>query len=192
VVHPNWPIRQPTWDAEPMTMPTGTHRLQTLNRIGTALFVVTAVVAVLGSGTVRTGSAIVAVVLFAVGTVAMLLAFLRGVDRSRTEQVSVASLFLLMGSVPTTVRREFHLLTALQTVVGVATAAMEPFTSLAFGILVPMLGLGLSSLWAASYGMFSPREDLDHKRPEHARPTTPPAPTAANLPATESEELHNG
>lgn len=181
-----------------MRPPVGSRRIQQLHRVGTALFVVTSVAAVFSTGILRTVAAIVALALFAIGTVAMLAAFLGGVDRSRTEEVSVASLFLLMGSVPAAVRREFHGLTLIQVVVGVVTAFMgaaeatteQPFTSLAFGILVPMLGLGLAALWAAGFGTFPPRDQLDHKRPEHARPepqqATPPAPTI------ESEELHNG
>ena len=41
---------------------------------------------------------------------------------------------------------------AVQVVVAVATAAVHPFTSQAFGVLVPMFGLGLAGLWGARYG----------------------------------------
>lgn len=170
-------------------------QLQVLNRVGTGLFVLTAVAAALSSGPVRVVAVLVALALFIVGTGAMLVAFFAGVSRSRTEVVSVASLFLLLGSVPKAIAREFHVLTLVQVVTGVATASMALFTSVAFGILVPMLGLGISALWAAWFGTFPPREDLDHKRPEHARPSAPPPPTASFKPAAHlgnESEPHNG
>ena len=36
---------------------------------------------------------------------------------------------------------------------------IRPFTPLAFGILVPMLGLGLIALWGARHGTFPARAD---------------------------------
>ncbi len=51
------------------------------------------------------------------------------------------------------------MLTALGVQIGVAlvTASIRVFTSLAFGILVPVWGLGLLGLWCARYGEFEPR-----------------------------------
>jgi hypothetical protein len=37
------------------------------------------------------------------------------------------------------------------------TSAVRPFSSLAFGVLVPVSGLGLMGLWGARYGTFPPR-----------------------------------
>ena len=42
---------------------------------------------------------------------------------------------------------------------GVVTAAAEPYTALAFGVLTPMYGLGLTVLWAALHGEFRPRPE---------------------------------
>ena len=36
----------------------------------------------------------------------------------------------------------------------VAAASIRPFTAVAFGILAPMLGLGLMGLWGARHGRF--------------------------------------
>lgn len=137
--------------------------------VGTVIFAVTTALAVFVDA-LRPVNVVTTLALFAAGCVAMVIAFFVGVDRSRTEDVSVAGLFLLMGSVPRETRIQLHGLTASQIVIGVAGAAMRPFTSLAFGILVPMFGLGLAGLWAAWFGIFRPRKNLDHKRPRHARP----------------------
>jgi hypothetical protein len=48
---------------------------------------------------------------------------------------------------------------AVETVVAFATAGARPFSALAFGILVPMFGLGLSGRWGARYGHFDPRDE---------------------------------
>ena len=58
-----------------------------------------------------------------------------------------------------------------QVVAAVATAAVRPFTSLAFGVLAPMCGLGLIALWAGRHGTF-PRSEPTSRRPP-AWPTRP-------------------
>ena len=46
---------------------------------------------------------------------------------------------------------------AVQTIVGLVTAAIRIETTLAFGILVPTLGLAFCGLWGARHGLFPPR-----------------------------------
>ena len=46
---------------------------------------------------------------------------------------------------------------AVQVVVALVAAAVHPFTPLAFGTLVPMVGLGFSGLWAVRHGLFPAR-----------------------------------
>jgi len=146
---------------------------QSLKRVlllGTALFTVAVLAAVLVDGTTRSVFAGFSVALFVVGCIAMLWAFVVGVDRSRRELLHVPGLFLLVGSAGRSTQRTFLGLTLIQTVVAVIGSSIRPFTALAFGILVPMFGLGVTGLWGAIHGTFAPRQDLDHKRPEHARP----------------------
>ena len=52
----------------------------------------------------------------------------------------------------------------LQLAVVFTAAGLRPFTSVAFGILVPMFGLAVAGLWAAKYGTFPKRTDLRYKR----------------------------
>ncbi|MGA1747363.1 MAG: hypothetical protein ACO4BZ_06735, partial [Ilumatobacteraceae bacterium] len=111
------------------------------------------------------GGAATAMVLFAVGVAAFLWAFWTAVQRSRTEDISVTQLFLLVGEpTPATVRRPMLIALAVQVIVATATALARPNgpdgspgSSLAVGFLVPMLGLGLNGLWAAIHGRFGER-----------------------------------
>jgi hypothetical protein len=123
---------------------------------GTAVFAVSAASAVAAEG-LRPVAVAVALALFVAGTVAMLWALTRAAARSRTDDVTVPGVFFLQGSAPRSVRRHLLGATLVQTAVAFATAGARPFTSLAFGILVPVYGLGLAGLWGARHGEFGPR-----------------------------------
>ena len=98
------------------------------------------------------------VALFVVGTVVFVLALLKGLDRSRTEQVEIASLFFLTGATaPRAVRLQLLGCVAVQVVVAIATSSIRLYTEVAFGVLVPMLGLGLAGRWGALHGSFPKR-----------------------------------
>lgn len=124
----------------------------------TALFAVTA-----GAASIRliwwfqAPALVVALGLFGLGTVAMLSGFLSAVTRSRRDIISVGGLFFGSGSAPVWVRGHLLGVTGLQVVIGVATASIRPFTTLAFGTLVPVFGLGLMCLWTARFGVFPQR-----------------------------------
>lgn len=124
----------------------------------TAVFAAVAVAATVAPTSLGTAALTLDVALFAAGCVLFVVALLRAADRSRTEAIGIGGLFFLAGDVaPPAVRR--HLLGALavQTAVGLATAGIRLYTSLAAGTLVPVFGLGLCGLWAARYGRFGPR-----------------------------------
>lgn len=124
---------------------------------GTALFAVAAVAAAVVPDRLAVPVAVLDVVLFAAGIVAFCWAFLRAAGRSRTEELSVAGIWLLSGSAPAPVRRALLGAFGVEVVVAVATAAARPFTPLAYGILVPVYGLGLAGVWGASRGSFPAR-----------------------------------
>jgi len=130
----------------------------------TGAFSVTALLAAWRPDAFQWPAAVVALVLFAVGTVAMLWAFFVAVNRSRVELIGVGGLYFGAGSAPSAIRRHLLGATVVQVVVGLTTASIRPFTSLAFGTLVPICGLGLMGLWVARYGTF-PRRDVDTQRP---------------------------
>jgi hypothetical protein len=145
-------------------------RLLQLDAGGTAVFVVTAVVEAVVLDWTRPIGVTIALVLFAAGCVLFLGGYARAVERSRTEEISVAGLYLLVGGVaPASVKRWLLGLLAVQVAVALATAIARPYTTVAFGILVPMFGIGVIGSWAARHGSFPPRQTLVPKRRRAAR-----------------------
>ncbi|HUP70042.1 MAG TPA: hypothetical protein VM142_09545 [Acidimicrobiales bacterium] len=118
---------------------------------------------------------IVALGMFVGGIAGFTAAFVLAVRRSRTEEIVVPSLFFLQGSAPTPVKRLLLGSLAAEVVVAFVTAGIRPNTSLAFGILAPMYGLGLIGLWAARHGTFPRRPPpADGRRRAPSRPGTGP------------------
>ena len=135
----------------------------------TALFAVTASsAAVVFSTTAQWIGAVTAMCLFAIGVFAFLWSYWNAVQRSRTDEISVTQLYLLMGdAIPAPVRRTMNLTLLLQFAIAAITTLARPNgpdgnpgSSLAVGFLVPMLGFGLNGLWAAAHGNFATRVKL--------------------------------
>ncbi|HSB86001.1 MAG TPA: hypothetical protein VLD86_06830 [Ilumatobacteraceae bacterium] len=142
-------------------------RLVRLDTAGTAVFIAALAVAV-PLRTRRPAQFLiggVSMVLFAIGIVAALWAYTRALDRSRTEEVGVANLYLLTG--PTAPRRVKRTMVAALTVqivaaiagawIGVVGLDAGDLNALAFGVLVPMFGIGMNGAWAANHGSYGPR-----------------------------------
>jgi hypothetical protein len=126
--------------------------------IGTGVFTAASALAVVAPRPFSGVSSTVSVGLFFAGCAVFVAAFLRAVVRSRTDNITVANLFFLMGgSTPRSVRRHLFASLAVELVVAVSAATARPFTTQATGILAPMWGLGLCGLWAARHGSFRPR-----------------------------------
>jgi len=134
--------------------------------IGTALFTVSAVVAAaVFTGPVRVVGVVVALALFAIGIFAFLWSYITAVQRSRTDEIAVAQLYFLAGgSTPKPVKRVMLAALAVQVIVAFSTAIARSSTdghtgsTLAFGILVPMFGIGLNGLWCSRNGSFAARQ----------------------------------
>jgi hypothetical protein len=124
---------------------------------GTALFTVVALAAAAAPNTFAVAAVILDLLLFAAGCAAFALALLRAASRSRTDELTLPGLFWLTGVAPPEVRRLLLGSFVVELVVAFATASARPFTGLAFGILVPVYGLGLIGLWGARAGTFPPR-----------------------------------
>jgi len=146
-----------------------------LNLILTGAFAVTAAyAAAVFSTTSQWVGAITAMLLFTVGVFAFLWSYWNAVQRSRSDEISVTQLYLLMGSaIPAPVRRTMNVILVAQFAIAISTTLARPDgpdgnpgSSLAVGFLVPMLGFGLNGLWAAFHGNFSTRTDLPHTTPE--------------------------
>lgn len=147
------------------TPPTG--RFVRLDTIGTAAFVASVGVGIpwRDARPIQAVVVVVSMVLFAAGAVAALWAYVSALERSRTDEIGVANLYLLTGptAAPPTKRR-MSLLLAAQVVaalsgaiVGAAGLSGSQVNALAFGILVPMFGIGMNGMWAVRHGAFGPR-----------------------------------
>jgi len=136
-----------------------------VNEALTALFTITAFASVIVFQQPWKAIAVaVAIACFSVGVVVFLWGYWVAVQRSRTDNIAVASLYFLTDKcAPKSVAVRMNSVLAGQVVIGVATALMRSTTdgkagsTLAFGILVPVLGLGMNGLWGALHGDFSPR-----------------------------------
>jgi hypothetical protein len=135
------------------------------NIVGTALFAVSASAsAVVFTEVIRVVAVVVALALFAIGVFAFLSSYWSAVQRSRSAEIAVSQLYFLAGAAaPRAVRQVMLAALGVQVLVAFATALSRPTTdgkagsTLAFGILVPMFGLGLNGLWCARNGEFQPR-----------------------------------
>ena len=132
-------------------------RILVVSWVANALFAVTAVPAALGVSAFDVPAIAVALGLFAISLGVWCWAFAVALARTtRGDDVVVASMFLVQGPAPKRVR--VHLFGSLAVCIAVtaATAVAEPF-----GVLVPMLPLGLLGLWGARHGVFPPRRMPD-------------------------------
>jgi hypothetical protein len=107
----------------------------------------------------------VSMALFAIGVATSLWAYTRALDRSRVEEVGVANLYLLTGTTaPRRVGRTMTAALVVQVVAAIAGAWIGvvgldegQLNALAFGVLVPMFGIGMNGVWAARHGSYGPR-----------------------------------
>lgn len=131
----------------------------------TLIFVVTSLAAaVFFDKPWTTVSVVIDLSCLAVGTSAFLWGFWIAVQRSRVDDIGVSTLFFLVDrTAPRSVSFTMNSCLAVQVVWGIATAVIRgsthgtPGSTLAFGVLVPVLGLGLNGLWGAVNGDFAPR-----------------------------------
>lgn len=109
-------------------------------------------------------AAAIAIALFAVGFVVFLWAYALAVARSRTDAIGIGALYFLAGSAPKIVAFRLRLALAIEVLVAIVTSSIRPYTPVAFGVLVPLLGLALCGLWGARFGTFPPRETPSDRR----------------------------
>lgn len=137
--------------------------------VGTAIFVVALAIGVPlrdeRPAQILVGA--VSMLLFAIGAVGCLWAYVSALERSRVHEIGVANLYLLTGrTAPPRTKRLMSGLLAAQVVVALAGAIIgavglegSQVNAMAFGILVPMFGLACNALWAVRHGSFGPRLD---------------------------------
>jgi hypothetical protein len=117
-------------------------------------FAGTAVPAALGVDAFDDPAVATALVLFGISMFVwpwtLMTAFVRS---ARGDDIAVATLFGSVGDAPKGVRRVLFWALGVCLAITVGTAAADPF-----GVLVPMLSLGLLGLWAARHGQFPQRK----------------------------------
>lgn len=153
----------------------GAHVIQA-DLVGTVAFIVTAgAAAALLRPALQAPAVAVAGALFVGGCLAFAWGFLLAVQRSRTEAIELSSLFFLKDSAPAGVRRALLGLVGAQVVAAIVTASVRPFTSLAFGVIAPVWGLGLITLWSGLHGTFSAKgvNPVRRSDPGQEDPATP-------------------
>ena len=125
--------------------------------IGTVAFSVLGLAAALRQDDFTAAYVAISLFGFFVGIIVFVLAFLRAVDRSRTEAIGIGGLFFASGSAPKRVQATLMGSLAVQVAVSIAVASVHLYTALAFGVLAPMWALGFTGLWVAAYGTFPER-----------------------------------
>lgn len=126
-----------------------------IDAVGTlALVAVTLAASVLDGGAAGAANLAVSTVLFLGGCVAFGIGFVKAAGRSRTEVIDLAGLFYLTGSAPREVRRLMLGLWFAQ--IAVATVSVVT-VSPPFGVMAPVWGIGLLTLWSGYHGEFQKR-----------------------------------
>lgn len=130
----------------------------------TVIFAVTSIVAAVAPNSIDAVYLLMSLGLFALGCVVFLAVLVLAAARSRTAEMGIGGLFFLAGSAPRSVQWNLLGSLAVQVVVSVVAAAVgftrigdRELNVLAFGILVPMLGLGWCGLWSVRWGLFPDR-----------------------------------
>jgi hypothetical protein len=133
-------------------------RLLTAAKLSVVLHLVATAVSLVDQSSLVTLGLAINLVLFLLGIVVFIAAFLIAAGRSRSEAVWFAGAFLLNGEVVD--RRSRNLLRgclAAQIVIGIAGASLAPFTPAAFSVLTPLLGFALMAFHGSRFGRFPSR-----------------------------------
>lgn len=134
-------------------------RLRRLDELVTVAQFFAMVIAFFGSDPVRGVVALGCIAVFLAGAALFAWAFLIAAGRSRREQVTVVGAFFLgEESIGKDDRRWAYRLLFVQSVIGLVAAAADPYTAMAFGVLVPMWGLGVVAFLGSAHGVFASRD----------------------------------
>lgn len=133
-----------------------------LQRRSTAVFVIATVINVAADGAIDLPYAVVSSIAFAVGFLSFCIGFWNGLQRSKEDEVTLWGLLAASSAhVPAAARNTHWVAIGVQLTVAVIGASLRPFTAQAFGLLMPMMALGLAALWGSRYASFHRR---DHPR----------------------------
>lgn len=155
--------------AAPAVDPSAGARWVRADVVGTAVFTVVIAVGIplRDERSMQIAVGAVSMLLFAIGAATGLWAYVAALERSRVDEIGVANLYLLTG--PTAPKRTKLAMTLALVgqvaialtgaIIGASGLSGDEVNALAFGILVPMYGIGLNGMWAVRHGAFGPRID---------------------------------
>jgi hypothetical protein len=130
-----------------------------LDAVVTVAQLVGMIIAFFGSDGVRNAVALGCVAAFAAGAALFTWAFLIAAGRSRVEEVTVVGAFFLGDGAVTKPDRIWALgFLSAQSMIGLGAASADPYTAMAFGILVPMFGIGVVAFLGSAHGVFRVRK----------------------------------
>lgn len=125
----------------------------------TGAFLAATMVTDFAADSLDTVYAVMCAVAFIAGFGLFCLGFWNGVQRSRVELVTLPGLLAAStANVPKSLRNQAWLALIAQIVIAVVAASLRPFTAQAFGLLVPLFGLGINTLLGSRQAQFFPRD----------------------------------
>ena len=138
-------------------------RIGLANLVITVKFALFSVLAAVFGDALYAYMTIFSLTLSALGCAIFLRALFHLAGRSRHEEVSVAGAFLLLEEAAIGAKAFFWSMLGIQLASALIAAGTRFYTPLAFGILVPVFGVGMMSLWGAKHARF-PAKSLGARR----------------------------
>ncbi len=99
----------------------------------------------------------VSLLLFVLGALVFARALVFAASTRREDLIGIGGLFFLSRSAPRRVQTNLLGSLGAEVLISLVAAASRPYSAMAFAVLAPIYGLGLSGLWGAMHGAFPPR-----------------------------------
>ena len=129
-----------------------------LSVIGTALFLLTGVVASIQSA-FEIVYVIVSLAMFSIGVLLGMKAFAQSVSKSRYEIITTIDLIKLPQGTPQRTKVILYGSLAVEIIGSIVLASLQSSTNFAFGILASLFALGSLNMWAIMNGSFQKRSN---------------------------------
>ena len=129
-----------------------------LSGIGTALFLLTGVVASIQSA-FEIVYVIVSLAMFSIGVLLGVKAFAQSVSKSRYEIITTIDLIKLPQGTPQRTKVILYGSLAVEIIGSIVLASLQSSTNFAFGILASLFALGSLNMWAIMNGRFQKRSN---------------------------------
>jgi len=127
-----------------------------LSYIGTALFLITGVVASIQSA-FEIVYVIVSLTMFSIGVLLGMRAFAQSVSKSRYELITTIDLIKLPQGTPQKIKVMLYGSLMIEVIGSIVIASMQSSSNFAFGVLASLFALGNLNMWAIINGRFQKR-----------------------------------